>query len=156
MPKHALVYAGIVDVDLFRPDLNFVFGLGSLKEGVGVYSFCRYGGPGTSRALYLKRACKVLNHEIGHIFGLAHCIYYDCGMNGFNSLREGDEKPIHYCPVCLHKLWWNLGFDVIRRYERLAAFYRKHGLEPDARWVEERILHLQERRTKNFWEGHPP
>jgi len=34
--------------------------------------------------LLLRRSMKVLTHETGHIFGLAHCVYFACVMNGSN------------------------------------------------------------------------
>jgi len=29
-------------------------------------------------------------HEIGHMFGLKHCVYYECLMNGIMSVEEQD------------------------------------------------------------------
>jgi archaemetzincin len=31
---------------------------------------------------------KVLTHETGHLFGLAHCVYFHCVMNGSNHLQK--------------------------------------------------------------------
>jgi len=47
----------------------------------------------------LKTAC----HELCHVFGLTHCPYYECLMNGSNLLEEADRKPFLLCPVCLRK-----------------------------------------------------
>jgi archaemetzincin len=58
----------------------------------------------------------VLEHETGHMVGLAHCIYFNCLMNGSNHLAESDRRPLHLCPVCLRKLQWSIGFDVVARY----------------------------------------
>ena len=65
-----------------------------------------YGKPQTPDygALVLRRSCKVLAHETAHIFGLAHCIYFSCLMNGSNHLAESDRRPLHLCPVCLREL----------------------------------------------------
>ncbi len=52
-------------------------------------------------------------HEIGHLFGIKHCIFNNCLMNGSNSLEEASSKSFHYCPVCLRKLHIALGFDMI-------------------------------------------
>jgi len=94
--------------DLYpEPSWNFVFGQASLRERVGVYSFARYDSAfyGEARdrdyeTLLLRRSCKVLAHETGHMFGLAHCIYFNCLMNGSNHLAESDRRPLHLCPVC--------------------------------------------------------
>ena len=88
-----------------------------LEKKVGVYSLCRYypefwGGKSKAEdeVTGLRRACKVLNHETGHMFGITHCVFYHCSMNGSNSLSETDTAPIHFCPVCQRKLSWNIGF----------------------------------------------
>ena len=116
--------------DLYpEPSWNFVFGQASLTERVGVYSFARYDPAffGEDRGkdyqkLVLRRSMKVLTHETGHIFGLAHCIYFSCLMNGSNHLQESDRRPLHLCPVCLRKLQFSVGFDVVKRYQALAQF----------------------------------
>lgn len=74
-----------------------MFGLANVMTQVGIFSFCRYDpsfneDPVDSEAdaenLILFRACKVMTHEIGHMFGIRHCIYYECGMNGSNHIEE--------------------------------------------------------------------
>jgi archaemetzincin len=50
------------------------------------------------------RGLKTSCHEILHLFGLKHCIYMECLMNGSNLITESDRKPINICPVCLKKL----------------------------------------------------
>ncbi len=78
-------------------------------------------------------------HEIGHVFGLPHCIDYLCVMNGSNSLDESDRQPLHLCPGCRRKLEWNRGFDIKARYRRLRAFYDRHGLAREAVWAAARL-----------------
>lgn len=128
-PSDALAYVGVMEWDLYVKDINFVFGLASLDERVGVYSMARYGDDYRMR---LKRVLKVMTHEIGHILSMRHCIFYKCTMCGSNSLAESDRRPIHLCPVCLKKLEWNLKFDRNERYRRLRDFYRKVGFEKEA------------------------
>src|SRR5208337_989956 len=76
--------------------------------------------------ILLRRSCKVLAHETAHMFGLAHCIYFRCLMNGSNHLAESDARPMHLCPVCLRKLQTSVGFDVVHRYQNL-------------RWLDDKI-----------------
>jgi archaemetzincin len=130
----ALVLAALTDQDLFSEGLNFVFGVGSLEERVGVYSLHRFGGKEVAEPLYLKRAFQLVGHELGHILSLEHCVYYKCTMNGSNSLEESDDQPCHLCPVCLNKLEWNVGFDRAKRYRALAAVYDEAKLEPEKKW----------------------
>ena len=77
------------------------------------------------------------------MFGLYHCIYYECGMNGSNHLDESDSRPIHLCPVCLRKLHHAIGFEVVERYKKLQAFYRRVGLADEAAWVGKRLKRIQ-------------
>ena len=147
LPGDAFCLLGITMEDLYpEPSWNFVFGQASLNERVGVYSFARYdpafyGEPRGKDypALLLRRSMKVLTHETGHMFGLTHCVYFNCVMNGSNHLQESDRRPLHLCPVCLRKLQFSAGFDVVKRYEALAQFDRQAGLEDEAAWVDRRL-----------------
>ena len=79
-----------------------------------------------------RRALLLTAHELGHMFGLRHCVFYACAMNGTNSLTESDRQPLHLCPVCREKLRHALGFDPAERYRRLADFYTRQGMGSDA------------------------
>lgn len=145
LPPDAHGLLGVTMVDLYAGDSwNFVFGEASLRERVGVFSFARYrvppsAGGDVARALVLHRSAKVLAHEIGHLFGMAHCTFYACAMNGSNHLPEMDAAPIHLCPVCLRKLQWSARFDVESRYRALARLCREGGFTEDAAWLEARL-----------------
>lgn len=147
LPPDAVCYLAITMADLYPEESwNFVFGQASLSEGVGVYSMARYfpqfWGQKESADTYhlsLRRSCKVLAHEVGHTFGLAHCVYYRCAMSGSNSLEESDRRPLHLCPICLKKLQWNRGFDIIKRYERLKEFFENQNLKEEAAWINLRL-----------------
>jgi len=146
----ALCLLGVTMEDLYPAESwNFVFGQALPAERVGVYSFARYDpafyGQGRGKdydLLMLRRSCKVLAHETGHMFGLAHCIYFRCVLNGSNHLEESDARPMRLCPVCLHKLQWSIGFDLVKRYAALARFYRRAGIDDEARWTAERLRHI--------------
>jgi archaemetzincin len=147
IPANAFCILAITMEDLYpEPSWNFVFGQASVRERVGVYSFARYdpafyGEPRVSgyETLLLRRSCKVLAHETGHMFGLAHCTYLNCLMNGSNHLAESDRRPLHLCPVCLRKLQWSIGFDVIERYTALEKVNRSAGFADEADWLTRRI-----------------
>ncbi len=87
----------------------------------------------------LRRSCKVLAHETSHLFGIAHCIYFRCLMNGSNHLGESDSRPLHLCPVDLRKLYESIGFDLVGRYLQLCTFCREVGFDNEARWTEAQL-----------------
>ncbi len=150
LPEDAVASLGITMDDLYPdPRWNFVFGQASLVNRVGVYSFARYDPlfynetPRKDRQrLMLKRSCKVLAHEMAHMFGMRHCICFHCLMNGSNHLAESDGRPLHLCPVDLRKLQYLVGFDFVARYRGLMNFYNKVGLSGEAQWLRNRLEHI--------------
>ncbi len=151
MPHDAFSLLALTMEDLYpEPSWNFVFGQASLSQRVGVFSFARYDPAfygyrpekDYSQVL-LKRCCRVLVHELGHMFFLAHCIYFRCVMNGSNHLKESDSRPLHLCPICLRKLHFSTGFDIEKRYENLLLFYRRHGFNEEAKWVSTRLNRMR-------------
>jgi archaemetzincin len=73
------------------------------------------------------------------MFSLTHCIFFRCVLNGSNHLKESDSRPLSLCPVCLRKLQFSIGFDVVGRYRQLFDFYHKVAFEAEARWVATRL-----------------
>lgn len=147
LPADAYALLGITMADLYpEPSWNFVFGQASLRHRAGVYSFARYDphfyGESASegrRQLLLQRGCKVLAHETTHMFGVEHCIYFHCLMNGSNHLAESDARPLHICPVDLRKLYASTGFDPVARYQRLLQVCERIGFGQEADWLWERL-----------------
>jgi len=140
VPDDALAYVGITAADLYGSKLEFVFGLASLRRRVAIGSIARYGEAGTPE--FLRRALKNFAHETGHIFGIRHCIFYECCMNGSNSIEESDGQLLHYCPLCHDKLRHALAFEPRERFERLAAFYDTVEFVDEAQTVRRRLAQL--------------
>jgi archaemetzincin len=140
IPKDAIAYIGITNKDLYSGDLNFVFGVGNPYFRTGVYSLVRLES--ADEKLFLKRSLKLMVHELGHIFSISHCVFYKCIMNGSNSLREADSRPIHFCPIDLKKLQWNVKFDLIEWYQKKQDFFNANGLLEESAWLERRIKKL--------------
>ena len=150
LPADAFCLLAITMEDLYPdPSWNFVFGQAMLRGRVGVYSFARYDPAfyGEKRGsdyehVLLRRSCKVLAHETAHMFGLRHCIYFKCVVNGSNHLKESDSRPLHLCPVCLRKLQHSIGFDVVDRYRALLRFYQKIDFDNDVQWIAKRLTKI--------------
>ena len=143
LPEDAFCMLGISMIDLYPdPNWNFVFGQASLRNRVGVYSFARYTKEGDAK-LTLYRCLKVMAHEIGHMYGLTHCTFFECGLNGSNYLDESDRRPTHICPVCLRKLHWSADFDPLERYVELETVYRELGYVEPAEFLRERVKRMR-------------
>jgi archaemetzincin len=142
MPDDAFCRLGVTMADLYTgPDSNFVFGQATLNRRVGIFSFARYtrpapNEPAAATELALRRAAKVLAHETCHMFGMYHCTYYSCLMNGSNHLGELDGVPLHLCPVCLRKLQAEVRFDLAKRDHDLRDLAREAGFADEASWLD--------------------
>ena len=104
--RHSAHALGLVDLDLFVPSLNFIFGSAEFG-GNAIVALPRlrqsfYGLPNDD-SLFFQRTVKEVFHELGHVVGLRHCNNH-CVMRFSNSLSDTDDKPEDYCPDCLHQL----------------------------------------------------
>lgn len=135
-PDDAVAVLAITNEDLWPgKNWNFVFGQASLSDRVGVWSTARMGDPVKQANLFLRRVLQVAVHETAHMFGIKHCIAYECCMNGSNHQDESDRTPLVFCAECDAKLWWACKLDVPQRAKSLHAFAEKHQLKPDvAQW----------------------
>ena len=154
LPEDAAACMAFTNLDLYpSEDYNFVFGLGSLKNRVGVYSIARFGDPNFSRKAYnqcLSRTLKVAAHELGHMFSIRHCVQYECLMNGSNHLEESDFKPQYLCPKDLFKVCWNLETDELYRFNNLANFWEQLGFAENANFYKQSVLRIEnEQNEKN-------
>lgn len=103
-PQDAVRILGVTDVDLYVPDLNFVFGLADVPEPAALISVCRlwqeFYGLERDEKLFRSRMKKEAIHELGHSFGLAHCQNPQCVMSFSNSLIDTDRKGEAFCDDC--------------------------------------------------------
>lgn len=102
-PKAAVILMGITERDLFpKPEWNYVFGLASYQNGVGVTSMYRFADGNLSESNFsqsLERLIKISSHEIGHMFGISHCLNANCVMNETNNLTETDAHFARACSI---------------------------------------------------------
>lgn len=140
--KNISCVAAITQCDIidFRRQ-SFVFGITEPDLRVCVSSLARYNpsfydedDAEMTEQQKLLKACSVVSHEIGHVFGLEHCIYYRCVMNGSNSLDEDEKLPLHFCSVCLKKMHFLLNFNIENRYVRLMEFFKKYAYQVEYKW----------------------
>ena len=99
---------GIVDVDLYSPGLNFVFGQADISAGMAIISLHRlrqerYGMPPDEK-IFQERVIKEAVHELGHTYYLNHCPNVRCVMHFSNSLSDTDIKEANFCSRCQKKL----------------------------------------------------
>jgi archaemetzincin len=81
----------------------------------------------TISGLWLGRVCRTASHELGHCFGIGHCVYYACSMQGTASIIEDSRQPPYLCPIDLAKVLRATGADEKERYRALLAFCDKHS-----------------------------
>lgn len=103
-PAEAAWVLGITERDLYVPVLSFVFGQAQLRGRAAVVSLARlrpesYGMPPDAELL-AERAVKEALHELGHVFGLVHCLDRSCPMSLSVGLNEIDAKTAEPCPSC--------------------------------------------------------
>lgn len=146
MPSDAFCLIAFTPSDLWPGQgWNFVFGQASIEDRVGVWSLYRNGDISKDFHLFLRRTIQTGTHEIGHLFGLHHCIYYECNMNGSNSRHESDVRPLWVCPVCLRKLAWANKMDIKKRYRQLADISKEFGFDQEAKFFADSLAVLEEK-----------
>lgn len=99
---------GLFNVDLFIPILTYIFGQARLNGAVAIASIYRlkndrYGMP-PNQKLAVERFKKEVLHELGHAYGLLHCLTPDCVMRSSTYVEDIDQKNSTFCHHCRHQL----------------------------------------------------
>jgi archaemetzincin len=95
---------GVTACDLYVPVLTFVFGEAQLDGNCAIVSTARlheefYGMP-PRPDLLRERLLKEATHELGHTFGLRHCVDWRCVMASSHAVERLDVKTADFCKSC--------------------------------------------------------
>jgi len=88
---------GLVDVDLFLPETEYVIGEADRSAGVAVFSTARLQGEADALR---HRACAEAVHCVGCLLGLSSCLDYRCAMFASRDALDSDRKGPGLCPSC--------------------------------------------------------
>ena len=93
-----------VDISTTKDDVKDcgIFGLGTLDGATCVISTFRLGARKASAAKRIERLIKVVNHEIGHTFGLDHCPTPHCLMEDAKGTVDSEDGG--FCPSFRQRL----------------------------------------------------
>lgn len=107
-PIGAFRLLAVADVDLYVPQLNFVFGEATIDGRTSIISLWRlhpeFYGRETDEFLLAERAVKEAVHELGHTFGSRHCPDPRCVMRFSNRIEDTDRKSAEFCGECAESL----------------------------------------------------
>jgi archaemetzincin len=125
---------------------------GPVKDAVSAYQSLREvdSAPSLIYALWLGRMCRTASHELGHCFGIAHCVYYACSMQGTASICEDARQPPYMCPVDLAKVLSATSSSASERYRALLKFCERpenldtHFFGPFAAWIRSRLHQVED------------
>jgi archaemetzincin len=128
--KGYLATMAITPLDIYPGnDWNFVFGLASYTNRVGITSMYRFKAK--DRRIQLSRLLKTASHEAGHMFGLRHCVRSECVMNGSNTIGELDQHILRLCSDCQQRLYYRLAIDPTKRVTDLMTVLKQYDLAHD-------------------------
>ncbi len=99
---------GLVAADCYTEGLTFVFGQAEVGGRLGFVALERlqpsFYGATDDRRLFYDRTLKEVVHELGHTWGLSHCVAPLCVMYYSNTLQHTDHKGPGFCPRCTQLL----------------------------------------------------
>jgi archaemetzincin len=104
VPPGVSRFLGVTERDLFVPVLSFVYGQAQLGGQVAVVSLARlrpeFHGLPEAPDVLARRAATEAVHEVGHTFGLVHCLDRRCPMSLSIDLPDLDGKTETPCAAC--------------------------------------------------------
>jgi len=94
---------GVTDVDLFVPEMPFVFGEADREARAAVISVFRLR-PGGPLEAQQRRVSGEAHHQIGHLIGLSNCEDPKCAMFLATTPAECDRRGPELCNACRNEL----------------------------------------------------
>jgi archaemetzincin len=94
---------GVVDVDLFEPDSEFVFGEADRQSKTAIISVARLREGSEPPRLSRRLQIEALSH-VGHLVGMSYCDDPRCFMFLARTLNEADRKNLALCTSCRNEL----------------------------------------------------
>lgn len=95
---------GIVDADIFAPNLDFIFGQAIVGGCCAIIGLARLREEFYRREpdaeLFARRTLIEAVHELGHTSGLDHCPNVHCVMYFSRNIQDSDRKGPDFCPIC--------------------------------------------------------
>lgn len=89
------------------------------------------------------------------MFGVGHCVFAQCQMQGSGRLIEDYNQPQFLCPVDLHKLAYSLSvnlpndnsllrgqravIDLTKRYQQMLEIFEKLDAKKEIAWLKRRL-----------------
>ncbi|KAL0479352.1 archaemetzincin [Acrasis kona] len=144
IPKDAFCIVAITDQDIYEFDDDSSILMGrATGDRVCVVSTCRFDL--VNSKVEFNNFLKTLAHEICHVFGIDHCIFFSCVMNAI----VGDEnvEPMWLCPVDLSKLRKSVGFEIQHRYRNLITLFKEFSMTDEVSWIEKILNELDVNKT---------
>ncbi len=102
--KKRCIVLGVTKADIYAPGMNFIFGEAQCPGKAAIISLFRlrpeFYGEKPNEKLFMERAAKEAVHEIGHTFGLRHCVNPLCVMYFSLHIYMTDRKLLKFCSGC--------------------------------------------------------
>lgn len=95
---------GIIDADIFAPNLDFIFGQAIVGGCCAIIGLARLREefydrePDAER--FARRTLIEAVHELGHTTGLDHCPDMHCVMYFSRTIQDSDRKGPDFCRIC--------------------------------------------------------
>lgn len=95
---------GIIDADIFAPNLDFIFGQAIVGGCCAIIGLARLREEFYHREadaeLFARRTLIEAVHELGHTSGLDHCPDRHCVMFFSRTIQDSDRKGPDFCRIC--------------------------------------------------------